>query len=239
MNYRASDLPIAHEAWPFAAPLALAMLLAAFYGMNYWAFFLLICFVYVLVFFRNPVRSTPMASGVVVAPADGKVVAAGIVAHPAFEDGQALRIAVFMSLFDCHINWAPFSGEIVSATHHCGKFLNAMEDKSCEENERKILMLRTPDGMPVEVRLVAGLVARRIVCPLDVKDWVYKGEKIGLIRFGSRVEVLVPAHCALEVSPGARVIGGETILAVVPGQETQDTSVSGKSAATQDQAAGK
>jgi phosphatidylserine decarboxylase len=213
VNYRAVNGPIAREAWPFFAAAVIPMLVAFFFRFHIVGVILLLVAVYILFFFRNPKRPGTAVRGAVIAPADGKVVAAGVVANPDFDDGQALRIAVFMNLFNCHMNWAPYSGSVEAASHHCGRFLNAMEDKCAEENERKILLLRSPDNILIQVKLVAGLVARRIVCPLEKGDRVDRGDKIGLIRFGSRVETILPANAVLRVRVGEMVKGGETVIA--------------------------
>lgn len=216
MRYIPTNGPVAREAWPFTVPPILVMLWCLVFGMYGWAILLALAVVYVLYFFRNPDRLTPAGERLVIAPADGKIVAAGVVPHPDFEDGQALRIAIFMSLFDCHINWAPYNMQVDTADHFCGKFLNAMESKSCEENERKVLTGRAPGDVPIVVKLVAGLVARRIVCPIAAGDQLERGDKIGLIRFGSRVETLLPANALLHVQVGEKVRGGESVLATLP-----------------------
>lgn len=216
MKYRAVSWPVAAEGLPFFAIAAVPMIAAFAFGFHFIGFILLLIAAYILFFFRNPQRPGTAVRGAVISPADGKVVAAGIVPHPDFEDGQALRIAVFMSLFNVHVNWAPYSGAIEAADHHCGRFLNAMEDKCGDENERKVLLLRTPENLLVQVKLVAGLIARRIVCPLAKGDMVERGEKIGLIRFGSRVETILPANSRLRVSVGMMVRGGETLIADLP-----------------------
>lgn len=216
MNYRPSKFIIAREAWPFAIPLAVLALLFAALGMEIVALLFIIVFIYVLAFFRNPQRSATITHpDDVVCPADGKIVAAGIVPHPDFDGSQALRIAIFMNVFNVHVNWAPVSGRVSAAAHHCGRFLNAMQDKCADENERKVVDLRTADSTPVVVKLVAGLIARRIVCPLEEGDQVQRGDKIGLIRFGSRVEVFLPASSALHVQMGQFVRGGQTIIATL------------------------
>jgi phosphatidylserine decarboxylase len=216
MNYRPSNSPVAAEAFPFAMPLLVITFVAFALGWKVFGVIAFFAFVYVLAFFRNPERYGTRNPNEMLAPADGKVVAAGIVSNPDFEAGQCLRIAIFMSVFDVHVNWAPCAGEVTAATHYAGKFLNAMEDKCCEENERKILVIRSANGLPVTVKLVAGLIARRIVCPLETGDSVQKGEKMGLIRFGSRVELLLPASSQLHVSAGMRVRGGESVVATLP-----------------------
>lgn len=219
MNYRATNGPVAAEAFPFAMPLA--ALAVTFFALE-WNFFGVLCMmalVFVLAFFRNPERYHTTAPGTVISGADGKVVAAGLVQHELFPGGQCLRIAIFMSVFDCHINWAPVSGKVLDATHYQGCFINAMHDKCADENERKVIALETDTGHRVEVKLVAGLVARRIVSPVATGDTLVQGEKIGLIRFGSRVEILLPADSALHVRPGMMIRGGETVVATLPGTE--------------------
>jgi phosphatidylserine decarboxylase len=221
MRYRDNRFPVAREAWPFALPLLIAAALAAFAHMPIVSVSLGVVTVAVLAFFRNPARRTPEEALVIVAPADGKVVAAGIVECPDFPDGQALRIGVFMSLLDVHMNWTPCAARVLKAEHYPGRFLNAMEDKASVENERKVLLMEHDGGANVIVKLVAGLVARRIVCPAQPGDVFAAGEKIGLIRFGSRVEVLLPAASELKVGLNARVRGGETIIARIPGASGQ------------------
>lgn len=222
MNYQATRFCIAREAWPFAVPVALAAFVAGWLRWPLLATVFGIVCIYIIAFFRNPQRNTPDNPAAIIAPADGKIVAAGIVSHPDFEGGQALRIAVFMSLFNVHINWSPCEAEVLEASHYPGRFLNAMEDKCSEENERKVLKMRSAcNQAPLVVKLVAGLVARRIVCPVQGGDRLGRGEKIGLIRFGSRVEVLLPANSVLQVSLGMHVRGGQTILALLESADAQ------------------
>jgi phosphatidylserine decarboxylase len=215
LNYPPDRFAISREAWPFFVPAVIAALLAQGFGMGAWALAPLAAAAYVLWFFRNPERTTPQRADAVVAPADGRIVAAGVVPCAEFGEGQALRVAIFMSLFSVHVNWAPLPARVVSAEHFPGRFLNAMDDKSSEENERKVIVLETPCGTRAVLKLVAGLVARRIVCPIATGDSLLRGEKVGLIRFGSRAEVLLPAASRLQVSMGMPVRGGETILALL------------------------
>ncbi len=219
MIYRPTNGPIAREALPFALIMAAVTVVVGFF-LPWFSFIPAILFLYVLLFFRNPTRAplAPLTPADVIAGADGKIVAAGIVPRADFPGGQALRIATFMSLFDVHVNWSPISGTVAGERHVLGKFLNAMDDKCAEENERKHLLLTEQSGHTCEVILVAGLVARRIVCPLAQGDPVTRGNKIGLIRFGSRVEIFLPANSELLVSVGQRARGGETLIARLPGQ---------------------
>ena len=221
MKYQDNGLPVAREAWPFAVPLLAAAIVFGLVGFFPVAVGLSVLLVAVLAFFRNPVRKAPAGGSAIVAPADGRVVAAGIVECPDFPDGQALRIAVFMSLLNVHMNWAPCAGKVLTSEHFPGRFLNAMEDKASVENERKVLRMEHDTGARVVVKLVAGLVARRIVCPAREGDVLARGEKIGMIRFGSRVEVLVPATSELNVRLNMRVRGGETVVARMPEKDAR------------------
>jgi phosphatidylserine decarboxylase len=168
-------------------------------------------------FFREPRRVTPQRAGIAVAPADGTV-AQVLTASPPPELGlgarQWLRISVFLSVFDVHVQRAPVTGEVVRAVYRAGRFLSADLDKASEDNERNSLLLRAMDGQhEVAVVQIAGLVARRIVCHVDEGDKVTAGQTYGLIRFGSRVDLYVPAGSRVLVEPGQRTVGGETVLA--------------------------
>jgi len=224
MNYRPSQSPVAAEAFPFALILVVITFTSFALGWQVLGVIGFFLFVYVLVFFRNPERYSTRKPAAVISGADGKIVATGIVPHPDFADGQCLRIAIFMSVFDCHINWSPVAGVVTGAQYFPGKFINAMEDKCGDENERKVITMRTAEGHVVVVKLVAGLIARRIVCPIDIGDELGRAEKIGLIRFGSRVEVFVPANSDLHVQPGMMVRGGETVIATLPAANDQGYS---------------
>ena len=170
-------------------------------------------------FFREPKRVTPSRSNTVVAAADGTV-SQVVLATPPSElglDGREwLRVSVFLSVFDVHVQRAPAAGEVVRAEYHPGKFLSADLDKASEENERNSLLLATPEGHEVVVVQIAGLVARRIVCQVAAGDKVHAGQTYGLIRFGSRVDVYVRPDARVLVEPGQRTIGGETVLAELP-----------------------
>ena len=146
MNYRASKGPVASEAFPFAMPLAALTFTAFALDWDWLGVLGMIALVFVLAFFRNPERYHKPSPGAVVSGADGKVVAAGLMRHDDFPGGQCLRIAIFMSVFDCHINWSPVAGKVTYAAHFPGKFLNAMYDKCADENERKILVLEADGG---------------------------------------------------------------------------------------------
>jgi phosphatidylserine decarboxylase len=171
---------------------------------------------WVYAFFRDPVRQVPQGDDLIVSPADGTVCLISEVVPPADLDlGSAprIRVCIFMNVFDVHINRAPMQGQIRKLVYVPGKFLNADLDKASEENERQLLTLRTEAGVDVGFVQIAGLVARRIVRFVREGDRVLAGERIGLIRFGSRVDVYLPQGCAPKVALGQRCVAGETILA--------------------------
>jgi phosphatidylserine decarboxylase len=166
-------------------------------------------------FFRDPERVTPARAGLVVSAADGKVAAVEQVVPPrelALGDASLTRISVFLSVLDVHIVRAPVAGRVVRSIYVPGKFLNAELDKASEENERRAMVIETAKGEAIGVVLIAGLVARRIVTFLGEGTSVIAGERIGLIRFGSRVDVYVPVGTEILVTPGQIAIGGETVL---------------------------
>ena len=167
-------------------------------------------------FFREPRRVTPRQPGIVVAPADGTV-SAIVEAVPPPELGlpnrPMLRISVFLSVFDVHVQRLPVDGEIRAIHYRAGKFLSADLDKASEDNERNSMLLRTPAGEDIVVVQIAGLVARRIVCSVAVGDKAVAGATYGLIRFGSRVDTYVPLGSRVRIEPGQHTIGGETVLA--------------------------
>lgn len=167
-------------------------------------------------FFRDPPRATPTRAGLVVSPADGKVVAAGLVVPPGelgLGPAPRARVSIFMNVFDVHVNRAPIQGKVDRVIYHPGKFLNAAEDKASEDNERNGLRLVLDDGRDIGVVQIAGLVARRIVCDVGPGRRLATGERFGIIRFGSRLDVYLPIGIVPLVAVGQRTIAGETILA--------------------------
>ncbi len=209
-------LPIALEGWPFIlAPAVLAEILAL--GGVLWA--ALIAFaaaVWAAYFFRDPQRITPPGDELVVAPADGRVVFAGLVEATPLGRGAARKVSVFMSLFDVHVNRMPVGGAVEELRYIPGAFLNASLNKASEKNERLILRLKTKKGLEVEVVQIAGLIARRIVCWARSGDEVEAGERFGLIRFGSRVDVYLPEDSRLAVEKGQGVKAGQSVLGWLP-----------------------
>ncbi len=186
-------------AWPYAVPV---LLLAAFF----------------LWFFRDPERQIPEASGAVVpivSPGDGKVTDVSVVASDGAGGTSRSRISIFLSVFDVHVNRSPIAGVIRDVRYQRGKFLNAMGAHSAEENEQNVVTVEG-EGRTVIFKQIAGLIARRIVFKFKVGDHLACGERVGLIKFGSRVDVLFDRDAAIQVKPGDRVKGGATVLASLP-----------------------
>jgi len=176
--------------------------------------------IWVATFFRDPVRTTPRGDKLIIAPADGLVTMITNVPPPRELQGEdglpadpVVRVSIFMSVFDVHINRTPIAGTITKVAYIAGKFLNADLDKASEDNERQHILVEGPDGTRVAFTQIAGLVARRIVPWIKPGDRVVAGQRIGLIRFGSRVDVYLPAGTSSQVLLGQRTIAGETILA--------------------------
>lgn len=176
--------------------------------------------IWVATFFRDPVRTTPQGEGLIVAPADGLITMIQRVPIPrelagenGLGDAPLVRVSIFMSVFDVHINRTPIAGMIRRVVYISGKFLNADLDKASEENERQHILVEASDGTRIGFTQIAGLVARRIVPFVKPGDIVAGGQRIGLIRFGSRVDVYLPAGTAPKIALGQRTLAGETILA--------------------------
>jgi phosphatidylserine decarboxylase len=201
----------------FAAVTAGLFLLSPFLGwigvgLTVWCYY----------FFRDPVRVTPQREGLIISPADG-VISLIERAVPPPELGMGpealMRVSVFMNVFDCHVNRSPIEAEIAAVAYRAGKFFNASLDKASADNERSSLALRLPDGRMIAVVQIAGLVARRIVCFTEQGAKLKTGERFGLIRFGSRVDVYLPEGVAPLVCLGQGMIAGETVLADLTGTE--------------------
>jgi len=210
---------VAPEGWPFILPGWALVVLGAWVARGspwVWgpetALFLLA--VWLLVFFRDPVRTGPRGEQFVIAPADGKIVDVAVVEEPMYLKARATRISIFMSVFDVHVNRYPATGAVELVRYHRGKFLHAASDKASLDNEQSSVGLRSVGG-PVLVRQIAGLIARRIVTDGKPGDRVHQGERLGMIRFGSRVDVFLPlaARAAVRVAVGERVRAGATLLA--------------------------
>jgi phosphatidylserine decarboxylase len=225
---------IAREGWPIVATFA-AVTAVVWLGLYFlvgpwshiWGAIGVLLTLWCIWFFRDPQRHTPTIPGVVVSPADG-VVCQIVQAKPppdlGVPDAAAsglTRVSVFMNVFNVHVNRSPVEGVVEKIAYHPGTFLNASLDKASENNERNSLIFRTEDGTAIPCVQIAGLVARRIICKVREGDRRRAGQRYGLIRFGSRVDVYLPAGVQPRVSVGNRMVAGETIIAVLPSQEAK------------------
>lgn len=165
-----------------------------------------------LFFMRDPERTPPAGEGIYLAPADGRVVAIDQVDEGSFVGGSALRVAIFLSLFDVHVNRSPVAGEVRKVRHVAGRFLQAFREEASQVNEYNDIGLEDGSGR-ILVKQIAGILARRIVCSVREGDRVRAGQRVGMIKFGSRTEVFLPPDCQVEVSRGDKVRGGLTIVA--------------------------
>lgn len=214
-------LPVAREGLPFIAVGLMLLVLAMAWARSQESPFRLIApgaaailVLFMVYFFRDPERRIPDDASLVLSPADGRVIEIERVEGDTFMGSAATRVSIFLNIFDVHIQRAPLTGVVGAYTYHPGGYAVAWHEKASEENERATLGLHTEAGAVV-VRQIAGLVARRIVTYPRQGDSVRAGQRIGLIRFGSRVELLVPEGWPITASTGDRVRGGETVLATV------------------------
>jgi phosphatidylserine decarboxylase len=214
-SIRAQIPPIHPEGYPFIGGFALASLVLFWLTWAPLGWIGTVLTVWCALFFRDPVRVTPVREGIVVAPADGRVSMIAQATPPAelgLGDVALTRVSIFMSVFNCHVNRSPVAGRIERIAYRPGKFINAELDKASEDNERNSLVIATPNGR-VGVTQIAGLVARRIVSFVREGQTLNAGERFGLIRFGSRLDVYLPEGTRPLVSEGQTAIAGETILA--------------------------
>jgi phosphatidylserine decarboxylase len=207
---------IAREGWPFLA-IAVAVALLLTLG-QLWVLAALAWLValFILQFFRDPPRAVPAQANAVLSPADGRIVTVERCRDP-YLDRDALKISVFMNVFNVHSNRSPVDGTVVNAWYHAGRFVNAALDKASLENERNALHLRTPGGNDVTCVQIAGLIARRILCYAKPGDVLARGERYGFIRFGSRVDVYLAPMATPKVAVGDTVYATTTVVAELPG----------------------
>lgn len=205
-------IPIAREGWPFIGPPAIVACILAVSGWTIAAAALFVLAAAFLGFFRDPERTVPLLAGAFVAPADGKVVDIGPVDDPWV--GPAVRMSIFLSPLDVHVNRSPVAGVVRDVERVGGRFLAAYRPDASEVNERCTVALEGDVGR-VAVRQIAGVLARRIVCRAKVGDKLEAGERFGLIRFGSRTDLIAPRRIEVRIGVGDRVRGGETIMAVL------------------------
>ncbi len=203
---------IAREGWPFVAIILVVAIVLSY--AHWWLLATLawVCVLFIVQFFRDPPRTVPAEPNVVLSPADGKIVVVSNARDP-FLDRDALKISVFMNVFNVHSNRSPVDGTVKNKWYHAGSFLNAALDKASSENERNALHISTAAGVDVTCVQVAGLIARRILCYVGPGDPLVRGQRYGFIRFGSRVDVYLPSNATPKVAIGDVVHATTTILA--------------------------
>lgn len=221
---RNTFVPIHREGYPFIAAFFVASLLLGWlWAPLFWVG--LVVTIWCIYFYRDPQRITPLDDNLVISSADGKVSSVGLSVPPVELDlgsEPMLRICVFMNVFSVHINRAPVRGKIMMINHRPGKFLNAELDKASSENERNSVVIDSVHG-PVATVQIAGLVARRIVCWSKAGEDLSTGERFGLIRFGSRVDIYLPKGSVARVAVGQTAVAGETVLAEFDEKRTAPT----------------
>lgn len=206
--------PVLYESLPYIIPLALLFLVLLLTGRTYTSLLPLLIALFIAYFFRNPERKISQEKGIIVSPADGRV----ILIQNGFEEeslkDKVLKISIFLSIFNVHVNRAPCAGEVLELKYKKGKFLVAFKDAASSENEQ-LSMLIDYNNYKILVKQIAGIIARRIVCWALVGNNLDRGQRYGLIRFGSRVDIFLPDKTEVKVKLGDRVKGGETILGVL------------------------
>ncbi|MBM4340063.1 MAG: phosphatidylserine decarboxylase family protein [Deltaproteobacteria bacterium] len=204
--------PIAREGFPFLLPSAILTILVAGMGWTILTILGILITLFIAYFFRNPKRKIPSLRNIILSPADGKVIYVGESEEDRFLKEKVLKISIFMSPFDVHINRAPSSGKILQTSYHPGKFLVASRDKASLLNEQNAFIMETEDHFKILLVQIAGFVARRIVCYAKTGDLLKSGEIFGMIRFGSRVDLYLPLDIRPIVRVGQHIKGGESII---------------------------
>jgi len=207
--------PVARPGYPIIFAAAFVTAILGLLGLTTITLVSLGVTLFICYFFRDPDRVTPRKEGAVVSPADGRVLSVLKTANERFFDGPCLKISIFMSVFNVHVNRIPCKGEVTNIVYHPGKFFSANLDKASEQNEHNAVFLKTEDGVQMSMVQIAGLIARRIICKLQVGDQVNRGERFGMICFGSRVDVYLPQNVEPTVKTGDKVQAGTSVLGVL------------------------
>jgi len=204
--------PIAREGYPLIIGSAFATAIGAFLGLYELALFFLAVTIFVSCFFRDPERVIPEEKGALVSPADGKVLGVSVVQESEFAAEKMLKVSIFMSIFNVHVNRIPDNGRVTDIAYYPGKFFSANLDKASRDNERNAVSMEIGRGRKLIVVQVAGLIARRIICKIRKGDRLSRGERFGMIRFGSRLDVYLPPETVPAVSVGDKVLAGTSVL---------------------------
>ena len=207
-------IPVASEGWPFIIPLAVVTALMFAFGWRNTAFVALALTLFVLFFFRDPERPVAEGAGVVVSPADGRVIVIKDVFEPTYLKQDVKQVSIFLSVFNVHVNRAPVEGVVEVVKYNPGKFHVASVDKASLDNEQTAMVIGSGKNK-ILVKQIAGLIARRIVCYAKPGDQIKRGERYGLIRFGSRVDIFLPKDVELKVKIGDRIKGSRDVIGVL------------------------
>lgn len=207
-------MPIDRAGWPFILVAVGLALLAAWGGGRAWSVPFLVLAAFFVFFFRDPSRTTPEGPGLVVSPADGRVMIAGEVPGPGAPAGDWRQISIFLSPLDVHVNRTPVEGAVTHVEYHAGSFLPAYKVEAGHLNEWTEVWFERA-ARPIVCRQIVGVLARRIVCRLKPGDTVSRGQRFGVMKFGSRIDLFLPTDAHILVKPGDRVVAGETVLARV------------------------
>ena len=211
-------MKFAKEAWPFVLPFVFGAAILSWFDRPGWALAALVVGLLVLLFFRDPARRYEGEVGVVLAAADGLITRIDTIEDPEIGPGRYHRIVTFLSVFDVHVQKVPAAGEVISSLYAVGKKVAAFREDAGDVNEKHLTVIRRQNGDTIGVRQIAGLLARRVVCYLKEGDHVHRGQPMGLIKFSSRVDLLVPESYELKVKKGDRVKNGATPMALPPGE---------------------
>lgn len=204
--------PVARAGYPFIFTSAFTTAVFAFLGLTVLALVGLVATFFICYFFRDPDRVVPQNVGAVVSPADGKVIWTGTVGSSPCSRENSIKISIFMSIFNVHVNRVPHEGRVQRVSYYPGKFFSANLDKASKQNEHNAVSIKTEDGKNICMVQIAGLIARRIICKIQEGDTVVRGQRFGLICFGSRLDVYLPSDTTLKVTVGDKVKAGTSVL---------------------------
>ncbi len=207
-------IPIAAEGWPFIIPLAIVTILLFIFGWKNAGIVMIVFTVFVVFFFRDPERTVPDGSDLIVSPADGKVIVIKDIYEPTYLKQDVKQISIFLSVFNVHVNRSPISGTVELVQYNPGKFHVASVDKASLDNEQTAMII-AQGKHKILVKQIAGLIARRIVCYAKPGDAIKTGERYGLIRFGSRVDIFLPKNAEIKVALGDRIKGARDVIGVL------------------------
>lgn len=207
-------IPVASEGWPFIIPLAVVTALLFALGWKNTGIVTLVLTLFVLFFFRDPERNVPQSSDLVVSPADGKVIVVKDIFEPTYLKQDVKQISIFLSVFNVHVNRSPIDGTVELVQYNPGKFHVASVDKASLDNEQTAMVVAS-GRYKILVKQIAGLIARRIVCYAKAGDTIKRGDRYGLIRFGSRVDIFLPKNAEIKVKTGDRIKGARDVIAVM------------------------